>query len=243
MSATVKGVILAGGTGSRLLPLTKVTNKHLLPVGQWPMIYYPVYKLTGAGIHEILIVTGTEHMGSVVSLLGSGKDFGCRFTYKVQDEAGGIAQALGLAENFAGRDRLCVILGDNVFSHELGPAVRHYSGLPDGHACVFLKQVPDPQRFGVAELEDGRILRITEKPAQPASDLAVTGIYMYGPEVFDIVRTLKPSRRGELEITDVNQHYVSQGQLHFELLNGWWTDAGTFESLARANQLTSGLAE
>lgn len=241
MGATVKGVVLAGGTGSRLLPLTKVTNKHLLPVGRMPMIYYPVRKLIGAGIEEILIVTGTEHMGSVVSLLGSGKDFGCRFTYKVQDEAGGIAQALGLAENFVGADRLCVILGDNVFSHELGPAVKRYGGLPDGQACVFLKQVPDPQRFGVAELEDGRVVRITEKPAQPASDLAVTGIYMYGSEVFDIVSTLKPSGRGELEITDVNQHYASQGKLHHEVLSGWWTDAGTFESLARASQLAEEL--
>ena len=237
MGATVKGVVLAGGTGSRLMPLTKVTNKHLLPVGRKPMIFYPVEKLIGAGITEILIVTGTEHMGVVVSLLGSGKDFGCRFTYKVQDEAGGIAQALGLAENFAGRDRLCVILGDNVFSHDLGEAVARYGGLADGHACVFLKRVPDPQRFGVAELDGGRIVRITEKPLEPASDLAVAGIYMYGPEVFEIVRTLKPSGRGELEITDVNQHYAGQGRLVHEMLSGWWTDAGTFESLARASQL------
>lgn len=239
----MKGVVLAGGTGSRLYPLTKVTNKHLLPVGRKPMIYYPVEKLTEAGIGEILIVTGTEHMGDVVSLLGSGKDFHCRFTYKVQDEAGGIAQALGLAQNFCGGSKLCIILGDNVFEDSLSEGAADFDARalgPEGGSQLFLKEVPDPQRFGVATVEAGRITRIVEKPAQPDSNLAVTGIYMYGPEVFDIVRTLKPSGRGELEISDVNQEYVSRGAASFNLLSGWWTDAGTFESLARANELTAG---
>lgn len=242
MPATVKGVVLAGGTGSRLFPLTKVTNKHLLPVGRKPMIYYPIEKLTGAGIEEILIVTGTEHMGDVVSLLGSGKDFGCRFTYKVQDEAGGIAQALSLAENFVAGSRLCVILGDNVFEDSLAQAVARFADRhlesEAGGAHLFLKRVPDPQRFGVATLDGARIVNIVEKPAEPQSDLAVTGIYMYGPEVFEIVRTLKPSGRGELEISDVNQHYVQRGSAEYSVFDGWWTDAGTFESLARANELT-----
>jgi glucose-1-phosphate thymidylyltransferase len=237
MAATVKGVVLAGGTGSRLFPLTKVTNKHLLPVGRKPMIYYPIEKLTAAGVAEILIVTGTEHMGAVVQLLGSGKDFGCRFTYKVQDEAGGIAQALGLAENFVGADRMCIILGDNVFADDIRAAVEGFAAAEPGWAHVFLKQVPDPARFGVAEVRDGRIASIEEKPAQPKSDLAVTGVYMYGPEVFGIIRTLKPSGRGELEISDVNQHYVEQGRMGFDVLSGWWTDAGTFESMHRAGEL------
>jgi len=237
MAATVKGVVLAGGTGSRLFPLTKVTNKHLLPVGRKPMIYYPIEKLTSAGVEEILIVTGTEHMGAVVQLLGSGKDFGCRFTYKVQDEAGGIAQALGLAENFIGADRMCVILGDNVFADGIREAVEGFAAAGPGGAHVFLKQVPDPTRFGVAEVQDGRIISIEEKPAQPKSDLAVTGVYLYGPEVFGIIRTLKPSGRGELEISDVNQHYVAEGRMGFDVLNGWWTDAGTFESMHRAGEL------
>lgn len=239
----MKGIVLAGGTGSRLYPLTKVTNKHLLPVGRKPMIYYPIEKLTGAGIEEILIVTGTEHMGDVVGLLGSGRDFGCRFTYKVQDEAGGIAQALGLAQNFCAGSRICIILGDNIFEDSLAEAARAFESRaagPKGAAQLFLKEVPDPQRFGVATVQAGRITRILEKPARPESNLAVTGIYMYGPEVFDIIRTLRPSGRGELEISDVNQEYVSRGAVSFSLLSGWWTDAGTFESLARANELTAG---
>ena len=241
MAATVKGIVLAGGTGSRLFPLTKVTNKHLLPVGDKPMIYYPIEKLTGAGIEEILIVTGTEHMGAVVQLLGSGREFGCRFTYKVQDEAGGIAQALGLAENFIGTDRMCVILGDNIFADEISAGVARFAAAPEGSAHVFLKEVPDPQRFGVAEVADGRITRIVEKPAEPKSNLAVTGIYMYCRGVFDVVKTLKPSGRGELEISDVNQHYVEQGTLSYDTFSGWWTDAGTFESLRRASALVTGV--
>ncbi len=232
----LRGVVLAGGTGSRLLPLTKVTNKHLLPVGRKPMIYYPIEKLIGAGIQEVLIVTGVEHMGDVVSLLGSGKDFGCRFTYKVQDEAGGIAQALALAENFAAGNSLAVILGDNIFKANL----KSYSDkfiAQQGGARVLLRKVPDPHRFGVAELSAGRVVSIEEKPEKPRSDYAVTGIYFYDAEVFDIIRTLKPSARGELEITHVNQAYIDRGRLGYDILEGWWSDAGTFESLRRANEL------
>jgi glucose-1-phosphate thymidylyltransferase len=232
----MKGIVLAGGTGSRLFPLTKVTNKHLLPVGREPMIFHPVRKLTAAGIEEILIVTGVEHMGDVVTLLGSGKDFGCRFTYKVQDEAGGIAQALGLAENFAGKELLCVILGDNIFQDPIGPYLSAFREQGRG-ARLLLKSVEDPQRYGVAEVEGSRVVRIVEKPKRPKSDLAVVGIYFYDSQVFDVIRTLKPSGRGELEITDVNNHYLREGSLHCDRLQGWWTDAGTFESLAAANEL------
>jgi len=232
----MKGIVLAGGTGSRLFPLTKVTNKHLLPVGREPMIFHPVRKLTAAGIEEILIVTGVEHMGDVVTLLGSGKDFGCRFTYKVQDEAGGIAQALGLAENFAAKELLCVILGDNIFQDPIGPYLSAFREQGRG-ARLLLKTVEDPQRYGVAEVEGSRVVRIVEKPKRPKSDLAVVGIYFYDSQVFDVIRTLKPSGRGELEITDVNNHYLREGSLHCDRLQGWWTDAGTFESLAAANEL------
>ncbi len=232
----MKGIVLAGGTGSRLFPLTKVTNKHLLPVGREPMIFHPVRKLTAAGIEEILIVTGVEHMGDVVTLLGSGKDFGCRFTYKVQDEAGGIAQALGLAENFAGKELLCVILGDNIFQDPIGPYLNAFREQARG-ARLLLKAVDDPQRYGVAEVEGSRVVRIVEKPKRPKSDLAVVGIYFYDSQVFDVIRTLEPSARGELEITDVNNHYLREGSLQCDRLQGWWTDAGTFESLAAANEL------
>lgn len=232
----MKGVILAGGTGSRLLPLTKVTNKHLLPVGRKPMIFHPVEKLCGAGIEEILVVTGVEHMGDVVGLLGSGKDFGARFTYKVQDEAGGIAQALGLAENFCGGSLMAVILGDNIFEDSLSDDVGQFSKQGKG-ARLLLKEVPDPHRFGVAEIENGRIVRIVEKPKQPKSNHAVTGIYFYDGEVFDIIKTLKPSGRGELEITDVNNAYLSRGTLSHGFFRGWWSDAGTFESLATVTEL------
>ena len=237
----MKGIILAGGTGSRLFPLTKVTNKHLLPVGREPMIFHPVRKLTEAGVSEILIVTGVEHMGDVVNLLGSGKAFGCRFTYKVQDEAGGIAQALGLAENFAGRDPCCVILGDNIFQESIAPYVKAFGEQGKG-ARLLLKQVHDPQRYGVAETDGVRVTRIVEKPKEPKSDLAVVGVYFYDAEVFSVIRTLKPSSRGELEITDVNNHYLRAGALQFDTLQGWWTDAGTFESLAAANDLVLGRA-
>ncbi|MEK7993098.1 MAG: sugar phosphate nucleotidyltransferase [Planctomycetota bacterium] len=232
----MKGIVLAGGTGSRLMPLTKVTNKHLLPVGHRPMIFYPIEKLTALGVEEILIVTGVEHMGDVVSLLGSGKDFGCRFTYKVQDQAGGIAQALALAENFANRKPLAVILGDNIFQTNLKSYADKFMAQKAG-ARILLKQVEYPQRFGVAELSDGRIIGIEEKPERPKSNYAVTGIYFYDASVFEIIRTLKPSARGELEITHVNDAYIARGRLAYDILEGWWTDAGTFESLARANEL------
>lgn len=232
----LRGIVLAGGTGSRLMPLTKVTNKHLLPVGQKPMIYYPIEKLTSIGIEEVLIVTGIEHMGDVVSLLGSGKQFGCRFTYKVQDEAGGIAQALGLAENFAQGKPVVAILGDNVFEANLKDYADRFISQKTG-ARVLLKQVPNPQRFGVALISDGKITGIEEKPQKPKSDYAITGIYFYGASVFDIIRGLKPSARGELEITDVNNAYIAKGRLAYDILEGWWTDAGTFESLDRANDL------
>ena len=232
----MKGIVLAGGTGSRLFPLTKVTNKHLLPVGREPMIFHPIKKLTDAGIDEILVVTGLEHMGDVVNLLGSGREFGCRFTYKVQDEAGGIAQALGLAENFAAGVPVCVILGDNVFADSISPFASAFDRQRKG-ARVVLKRVTDPGRFGVAEVEGDRILRIDEKPKEPRSDLAVTGIYFYDARVFEAIRTLKPSARGELEITDVNNHYLSRGELRFDVLERWWTDAGTFDSLHLANEL------
>jgi glucose-1-phosphate thymidylyltransferase len=234
----LRGIVLAGGTGSRLRPLTKVTNKHLLPVGQKPMIYYPIERLTGIGIEEILIVTGVEHMGDVVSLLGSGKDFGCRFTYKVQDEAGGIAQALALAENFAGDNPMTVILGDNIFRSNLKSYADEFLAQKTG-ARILLKEVANPQRFGVAELADGKVIGIEEKPEQPKSDHAVTGIYFYDACVFDIIRELKPSARGELEITHVNEAYIARGQLGYDVLDGWWTDAGTFESLNRANELVA----
>lgn len=232
----LRGIILAGGTGSRLMPLTKVTNKHLLPIGQKPMIYYPIEKLTSIGIREILIVTGIEHMGDVVSLLGSGKQFGCHFTYKVQDEAGGIAQALGLAENFAQRQPVVVILGDNVFEDNLKDYADRFISQKTG-ARVLLKKVPTPQRFGVALLSDDKIIGIEEKPKKPKSDYAIIGIYFYDASVFDVIRELKPSGRGELEITDVNNAYIAKNQLAYDILEGWWTDAGTFESLDRASEL------
>ena len=232
----MKGIVLAGGTGSRLFPLTKVTNKHLLPVGLAPMIWHPIWKLKQAGMDEILIVTGTDHMGDVVGLLGSGKDFGCRFTYKVQDEAGGIAQALGLAENFAGKDSVCVILGDNIFQDSLAQDADAFRKQGKG-ARILLKPVQDPQRFGVAEVQGDKVLGIEEKPKAPKSDLAVTGIYFYDAAVFDIIRGVKPSGRGEMEITDVNNAYIAKGELSFGAFQGWWSDAGTFPSLAHANEL------
>jgi len=236
LNMDLRGVVLAGGTGSRLMPLTKVTNKHLLPVGHKPMIYYPISKLTSAGIEEILIVTGVENMGDVVSLLGSGREFGCRFTYKVQDEAGGIAEALGLAENFAQGQPMAVILGDNIFENSLKNYTNKFISQGVG-AMILLKQVPNPERFGVAEVSGGKVISIEEKPEKPKSDYAVTGIYFYDAAVFDIIRTLKPSARGELEITDVNKAYLAKGRLAYDILDGWWTDAGTFTSLNRASEL------
>ena len=235
----LKGIILAGGTGSRLMPLTKVTNKHLLPVGHKPMIYYPIEKLAGAGIEEILVVTGTEHMGNIVSLLGSGREFGCRFTYKVQDEAGGIAEALGLAENFGHHgDLMAVILGDNIFEDPLGPWADAFRAQGKG-ARIMGKEVQDPERFGVAEVSGDKVISIEEKPKKPKSRIAVTGVYFYDKSVFEIIRSCRRSGRGELEITDVNNAYIERGEMRFDMMTGWWSDAGTFESLAHVDSLVA----
>ena len=232
----IRGVILAGGKGTRMGELTKVTNKHLLPVGPYPMVYHPLKKLTGAGLTDILLVSGTEHMGDFVELLGSGKDHGCRLTYRVQDEAGGIAQALGLAELFCTDSRSCVLLGDNIFQASLKPMLEAANAKPDW-AWIGLKEVHDPGRYGVAELSGDRVVGIEEKPAAPKSNLAVVGIYIYPPDVFTLIKTLKPSRRGELEITDVNNFYLKEGRMGFSTLDGYWTDAGTLDSLDVANDL------
>jgi len=235
----MKGIILAGGNGSRLFPLTKVTNKHLLPVGRKPMICHIVEKMTNAGIEDILVVTGIGHMGDIVDLLGSGKDFGCSFTYKVQDEAGGIAQALSLAEEYVHNEKICVILGDNIFQDEITQSVNDFDKQEIG-ARVMIKEVPDPKRFGVAELNNGKIVGIEEKPKEPKSNFAVLGIYFYDRYVFDYIRTLKKSDRQELEVTDLNNVYIGKNELEYSIMNGWWTDAGTFESLKVANDLVGG---
>jgi glucose-1-phosphate thymidylyltransferase len=233
----MKGIVLAGGLGSRLLPLTRITNKHLLPVYDLPMIYYPIRKLVEAGVHDVMIVTGGNSAGDFLRLLRNGKDFGLsRIHYVYQEGEGGIAQALSLAEEFADGDRLIVILGDNIFADSIAPYARSFQSLPRG-AKILLKEVEHPQRFGVAELAGGRVVGIAEKPAQPRSRLAVTGIYFYDSQVFDFIRTCQPSARGELEITDVNNAYIRQQTLTYDILTGWWTDAGTFESLYRATQL------
>jgi glucose-1-phosphate thymidylyltransferase len=232
----IRGIILAGGKGTRLGELTKVTNKHLLPVGDVPMAYHPLQKLVGAGIHDIMLVSGTEHMGDFVELLGSGRQHGCRLTYRVQDEAGGIAQALGLAALFCQDARGVVLLGDNIFFDPLAPLLAAAEAHAD-HAWIALKRVPDPGRYGVAELRGGRVVGIEEKPARPKSDYAVAGIYVYPPDVFAVIKGLRPSRRGELEITDVNRYYLEHNRLGHSFLNGYWTDAGTFDSLTHANQL------
>ncbi|KMM36730.1 sugar phosphate nucleotidyltransferase [Guptibacillus hwajinpoensis] len=232
----MKGIILAGGTGSRLYPLTKVTNKHLLPVGKFPMIYHSIYKLKEAGIEDILIVTGREHMGDVVNLLGSGAEFDVSLTYRVQDEAGGIAEALGLAKTFTHHEPMVVILGDNIFQDNIAPYVESYKDQGLG-AKLLVSEVDDPERFGVPEIVGDFIVSIEEKPLVPKSRYAVTGIYMFDSTVFDIIDTLIPSARGELEITDVNNAYIAKGALTFNKLEGYWTDAGTHSSLARANLL------
>ena len=233
---SIRGVILAGGKGTRMGELTKVTNKHLLPVGPYPMVYHPLTKLTGAGLSEILLVSGTEHMGDFIELLGSGKDHRCRLTYRVQDEAGGIAQALGLAEHFCTGSRSLVLLGDNIFRDPLIALVEKANSRPDW-AWIGLKEVHDPGRYGVAELDGDKVVSIVEKPKEPKSNLAVVGIYVYPPDVFNVIKTLKPSGRGELEITDVNNHYLSQGRMGYSVLDGYWTDAGTLDSLDAANEL------
>ncbi|RMD64708.1 MAG: spore coat protein [Planctomycetota bacterium] len=233
----MKGVILAGGLGTRLRPLTKITNKHLLPVYDRPMIYYPIQCLLNAGIDEILLVTGGDHAGDFLRLLGNGKALGVReLHYTYQEGEGGIADALSLAEDFADGQRICVILGDNIVERSIRRPVEAFRSQPSG-ARILLKEVPDPQRFGVARLEGGRIIEIVEKPTDPPSNLAVTGIYMYDKDVFRFIQGLSPSDRGELEITDVNNMYLARGDLAYDVLEGWWTDAGTFESLLRATNL------
>jgi len=229
----MKGVILAGGSGSRLLPMTKVTNKHLLPVYDKPMIYYPLYTLLDACIRQIMIVSGKGHAGHFLELLGSGKDFNAKFTYEVQEEAGGIAQALGLAEDFADKEPVVVILGDNIFEDNFKKGIQDFKG----GAKVFLKEVNYPQRFGVAEVKGDRILNIEEKPEKPKTNLAVTGLYIYDSKVFKVIKTLKPSKRGELEITDVNNYYIKEGKMSFATVKGFWSDAGTIDSLYRASML------
>ncbi|WFN35336.1 NTP transferase domain-containing protein [Methanogenium sp. S4BF] len=229
----MKGIILAGGTGSRLHPLTKVTNKHLLPVYDKPMIYYPLHTLIDAGITEVMIVSGKGHAGDFLELLGSGSEFGIRITYEIQDEAGGIAQALGLAERWARKEDVAVILGDNIFQDNFRKDVEAF----EGGAKIFLKEVPDPYRFGVAEVDGNQVIGIEEKPKEPKSNNAVTGLYFYDGRVFDSIRTLVPSGRGELEITDVNNSYIRRGAMEFAILKGFWSDAGTFDSLLRASMM------
>jgi glucose-1-phosphate thymidylyltransferase len=235
----MKGVILAGGLGSRLHPLTKITNKHLLPVFDRPMIYYPIQCLVNAGITEIMVVTGGRKSGDFISLLENGEEFGLRqLNYAYQRGEGGIAEALGLAERWAGDDAIAVVLGDNIIEGNIQKAVADFRAQDKG-AKIMLKEVHDPERFGVAELAGEKVRNIVEKPKQPKSNLAVIGIYMYDNRVFDVIKTLEPSDRGELEITDVNNWYIRDGSMTYEVLNGWWTDAGTFESLHRASTLVA----
>jgi glucose-1-phosphate thymidylyltransferase len=233
----MKGIVLAGGTGSRLFPLTKITNKHLLPVYDKPMIYYPIETLVEAGIRDLMVVTGGRTAGDFLRLLGNGKEWGLKgLNYAYQEGEGGIAEALALAEHFAEGHRVCVILGDNIIEGSIAGAVQDFERQAKG-AKVLLKQVPDAERFGVAQIEGDRIVSIEEKPARPKSNYAVTGIYMFDETVFEKTRHLKPSARGELEITDVNNAYIKEGTMTFSYLEGWWTDAGTFDSLMRAANL------
>jgi glucose-1-phosphate thymidylyltransferase len=235
----MKGVVLAGGLGTRLHPLTRVTNKHLLPVYDRPMIYYPLQALINAGIRDILLVTGGSNAGDFLRLLGNGRDFGLQhLNYTYQDGEGGIAAALALAEHFVDRDRVCVVLGDNLIERNIRRAVERFAAGPGG-ARILLKRVPDPERFGVPVFRGRRIVAIQEKPRRPKSRYAVTGIYLYDARVFDVIRTLRPSARGELEITDVNNWYLRRGELTSEILRGWWTDAGTFAALHRAGNLVA----
>lgn len=232
----MRGVILAGGRGTRLDPLTEVTNKHLLPVGKEPMIWHSVRQLLSAGIEEIMVITSTHHMGHIINSLGSGKRFGCEFTYRVQEEAGGIAHALALAESFASRDRIVVLLGDNIFEYSIREHVEAFRRQANG-ARVLLKEVGDPERYGIAALDEKQVIAIDEKPAKPRSNYAVVGCYMYDNKVFDLIRDTRPSERGELEITAVNNLYVKLGWLKYGFVQGRWTDAGTFDSLVEANGL------
>ena len=232
----MKGIILAGGTGTRLYPLTRVTNKHLLPIGKEPMIYHSIKQLVSADIASILIVTSKEHMGDVVNLLGSGEEFGCDFTYKVQEKAGGIAHALALAEDFANDESIAVILGDNIFEYSIKPYKDNFLKQKDG-ARVLLKEVGDPERYGIAALDEYQVLSIEEKPNNPKTNFAVVGMYFYDTKVFDIIKNLNPSERGELEITSVNNAYIKLNELKYDVVKGGWTDAGTFESIIEASEI------
>jgi glucose-1-phosphate thymidylyltransferase len=232
----MKGVILAGGKGTRLHPLTKATNKHLLPVGLEPMLFHPIRQMVAAGITDILVITSTEHMGDVVNCLGSGVEFQCSLTYKVQETAGGIAHALALADGFARSERVCVLLGDNVFEYSIAPYVRAFEQQDRG-ARVLLKEVGDPERYGVAALDEHQVIEIEEKPRNPKSSYAVVGLYLYDAHVFEIIKGIQPSDRGELEITSVNNEYIQRKQLQYDICEGRWTDAGTFDSYADANRI------
>ncbi len=235
----MKGVILAGGLGSRLHPLTKITNKHLLPVYDRPMIYYPIQTLINAGIDDIMIVTGGNSAGDFLRLLGNGKEFGLsHLNYTYQEGEGGIADALSLVEHFADEQPICVVLGDNIIEGNIGAAANDYRNQKSG-AKILLKKVHDPHRFGVPELDGETVLRIDEKPSEPKSEFAVIGVYFYDSTVFDVIKTLEPSGRGELEITDVNNHFINRGEMTWGELDGWWTDAGTFESLLRASNMVA----
>lgn len=236
VSDEISGIILAGGKGTRLAPLTEITNKHLLPVGKEPMIWHAVKQLTGSGIRDILVITSTHHMGDVVNSLGSGNRFKCRFTYRVQEEAGGIAHALSLGERFSAGKRIAVFLGDNIFENSIKRHVEDFLSQKKG-ARVLLKKVSDAGRFGVAALDEEQVISIEEKPREPKSDFAVVGCYMYDNNVFNLIKTLKPSSRGELEITAVNNMYIKRNELQYGIVKGHWTDAGTFDSLHEANTI------
>lgn len=238
----MKGVILAGGKATRLYPLTLVTNKHLLPIYNKPMIFYPLESMKRAGVEDVLIITNPEHAGHFINLFRSGKDFGLRLFYEIQDEAGGLSQAVGLAERFADGEKILVILGDNIFIHDLSPAVKRFEGREKG-AMIFAKEVDNAREYGVVELDQhGRVASIVEKPEQPKSNLAQTGIYMYDHRVFDFIKSLTPSGRGELEITDLNNCYVQEQTVECEVMKGWWVDAGTsYDELLRANQIVADL--
>jgi glucose-1-phosphate thymidylyltransferase len=232
----MKGVILAGGLGSRLYPLTKATNKHLLPVGKEPMIYHAIRQLVSADIHDILVITSTQHMGDVVRCLGSGEEFNCRLSYKVQEHANGIAHALSLAEDFVGGENICVILGDNIFEYSIKPYTENFIKQETG-AHVLIKEVGDPERYGVAALDEHQVIEIEEKPSIPKSSFAVVGLYFFDAEVFDIIRCTQKSKRGELEITSINNAYIEKQKLQYSICHGRWTDAGTFESLVEATDI------
>jgi glucose-1-phosphate thymidylyltransferase len=235
----MKGVILAGGNATRLRPLTWVTNKHLLPIYNKPMIFYPLESMARAGIKEVLITTGPDHAGHFINLLRSGKEFGLKLSYEIQEEAGGLSQAVSLAGDFAAGEKVLVILGDNIFKHNLANAVKEFEAQPKG-AKIFGKRMPECRQYGVIEIKDGRVVSIEEKPQNPKSDIAQTGIYMYDGQVFDLIKNLKPSARGELEITDLNNLYVNQGTMTCEIMSDWWVDAGTsFDELLRANMLVA----